>query len=945
MANTRLFKKIIRRFAAKAFYAQARRAAAMFPPAAMLSAVLLSAALISCPQTSDNDAVSSPLMAAGAVSPALSISGASSGSVYIAEVFSITAGDIPDAAAFAAVTARSNLLAQGEAEAEGSTVRMPLLTADGSAFNRRGEFTVVVIESAGGLRNITMKYASASFTAAGADLEWYAMTPAPDYAISLDAPALYSFPPVRTGGVAQSVPPLTVRVSNAGNNETGPLKVSLDGTDADIFILSSTALASVPSAGSAEAFTVTPKTPLPEGNYHATVTVSGENGVSASFSVTQRVTLLPFYTVSFDTGNGSAMSARYVIEGELLETPDRLYLAGHTFDGWFTDAEGLNRWDFERDAVTANMMLFAKWTPIKVFYSVTFEIPGFSPVVEQIERGYTVGRPAAPVRTEWTFVDWYADFGRTALYDFNRAVTANINVYAKWTAKEYTVSFRTADGTLIAEQLVPYGRKLALEGSVPTQNGASFMNWYKEPSCVNPWNFGTDTVTSDTSVYALFAANTAVVRFDGSMGGAAYLPQLVPLGSLAQEPAIPPMNHYTFDGWYTQTSGGVKWSFTQNAVTENIILYARWSKKIYTVQFETKNGTVIPPQEVAYGERAVRPAAGPERTGLNFHHWANAAAGGANFDFTAPVTADTVVHAQYYATVSVYVNNDVLAEQYAVMENETLPENISASYGAAMDYYTLEGWYTAPNAAGTKRDPAVPVTADLSLYANFTPTEYSIVLDYNGGKADGKTTETLAINMVTARTVLNVIAGKQPSRDDHMGFNTWRYRALAGAMPDGSPLNDLVAFQADDFFKKAFGGGAASVTVYAEWLKQYRIQFTHDGWLPDAFTAKNTVLTILPAGTRVAPKEGDWEIWVTEGQLVPLPANVLEYYANVRGEKLLGFCEDGSYGKSWDDVPGTPGLWKFDYHRAWYDMELTGWTDPLGFYDETDWYRIRLSGF
>lgn len=73
----------------------------------------------------------------------------------------------------------------------------------------------------------------------------------------------------------------------------------------------------------------------------------------------------------------------------------------------------------------------------------------------------------------------------------------------------YTVTFNAnSHGTPPSAQTVLVGGK-ATEPTAPTASGYTFGGWYKESSCTNAWNFSTDTVTSDTTLYAKWISKLA----------------------------------------------------------------------------------------------------------------------------------------------------------------------------------------------------------------------------------------------------------------------------------------------------------------------------------------------------------------------------------------------------------------------------------------------------
>ena len=66
----------------------------------------------------------------------------------------------------------------------------------------------------------------------------------------------------------------------------------------------------------------------------------------------------------------------------------------------------------------------------------------------------------------------------------------------------YTVTFNAnGHGDAPANQDVASGGKIT-KPSDPTDQGYTFEGWYKEAECTNAWNFETDTVIADTTLYA-----------------------------------------------------------------------------------------------------------------------------------------------------------------------------------------------------------------------------------------------------------------------------------------------------------------------------------------------------------------------------------------------------------------------------------------------------------
>ena len=92
------------------------------------------------------------------------------------------------------------------------------------------------------------------------------------------------------------------------------------------------------------------------------------------------------------------------------------------------------------------------------------------------------------------------------------------------------------------------------------------------------------------------------------------------------EPTSPPasMPGYTFGGWYTspllldETAFDFENGHTMPA--SDIILYAKWDKPTFTVQFEPLNGDGVTTQTYEYGDYITPPAA-PKKDGYRFVGW------------------------------------------------------------------------------------------------------------------------------------------------------------------------------------------------------------------------------------------------------------------------------------------------------------------------------------
>lgn len=101
------------------------------------------------------------------------------------------------------------------------------------------------------------------------------------YAISLSKTGNYTFPAAKVGYAGQQA--YSVTVKNLGG-PTGKLNISLSGADSKYFKLSKTTINSL-QPNASDSFALKPIVKLKAGTYKATVTVTGSNKISKSFTV------------------------------------------------------------------------------------------------------------------------------------------------------------------------------------------------------------------------------------------------------------------------------------------------------------------------------------------------------------------------------------------------------------------------------------------------------------------------------------------------------------------------------------------------------------------------------------------------------------------------------------------------------------------------------------
>ena len=198
-------------------------------------------------------------------------------------------------------------------------------------------------------------------------------------------------------------------------------------------------------------------------------------------AVTGDMTLYAAWTtvavVTFNANGGSEIEEQIVsINGKAVypKTPTR---ENYTFSCWCSDSELATVFDFNSN-ITENITLYAKW--VQISNTVTFRSNGGTSVASQdVMIGSYATEPESPTKEGFNFVYWCDDVDCTNEFHFNTTpVTGPLTLYAKWAAKEITVTFDSAGGSAIESQVIGYG-DMAVFPEIPTKENAVFVMWQK----------------------------------------------------------------------------------------------------------------------------------------------------------------------------------------------------------------------------------------------------------------------------------------------------------------------------------------------------------------------------------------------------------------------------------------------------------------------------------
>jgi uncharacterized protein (TIGR02145 family)/uncharacterized repeat protein (TIGR02543 family) len=490
------------------------------------------------------------------------------------------------------------------------------------------------------------------------------------------------------------------------------------------------------------------------------------------------------YDITYTLNGGTvtptgANPAKYTIESTpiTLVNPTKLH---HNFDGW---TEGTNVAKLPTVTIptgsTGNKTYTANWSP----YVITFDVNEGNPLTTTTASvDATTGKltdaqllvETPPTRTGYAFVGWFES--KTGATDVKvtsaKVFDGNTTLYARWSqiVAKYEIKFKLngAPGVDPVEKTNDQAKLDALPTD-PVWANHGFIGWYTTSTGGDKITLQTQ-FTKDSEVFAIWAPFT--ITFDVSSAGTGYtLPdgftaagkQTGLDGKLAAAnlPATltgPAKAGYDLE-WWTLASGGTQVTAASYVFTANTKIFARWkpSSVDFKITFNADGGTPTVGLKHTLGNGTVDPWPTVTKVGYVFKGWFKMSGStmtdvevteGTVFD------SDLTVKAKWAPHVVTYDANGgtTTATTTEVGSGGTLTSaklNVSATRAG----YTFGGWYTEET-EGSKVTTTTIFNEDATIYARWTPVNYTITYTLAGGTVSPANANPTSYNVETPDIVL-----------------------------------------------------------------------------------------------------------------------------------------------------------------------------------------------
>jgi uncharacterized repeat protein (TIGR02543 family) len=587
------------------------------------------------------------------------------------------------------------------------------------------------------------------------------------------------------------------------------------------------------------------------------------------------------YTVTWNsTANGGVANtpatSSFTVGGVSLNIPTPPARTGYSFNGWFTSQTGGSKISGTTFQPSATETLYAQWAPIT--YNISYSVNTGSGSPSKSSDTYTSGDAGVNLPTVGTMTKSSSNFAGWSLtagvagaggQTISGAFTTSqdVTLYAVWAAiGSHTLTFHahypnTTDAT--ATQSAG-GTAVALSSNSFSFTGYHFVNWSVSADGTGSYVSDGDNYNFDAgalTLYATWAPNTYTITWDATTNGGSVTTASSSYTTAGTAPTAPTPSAragYTFNGWYSLASNGLK-VVDAGATTTTIAdetLYAVWTPDSYRITWDmatNSSGAVSNHVDTfTVGDPQMSAPTPSGRTGYSFAGWFTGASGGsaslqANDPYSPSSAATFYAHWAGETYTVTYDPNTGTGTASRATDSFTvgstsplsLPTVGTLTNVVAGVTYVFNGWSEMPGASGaggTKITGTYSPQATVSLYAIWVaPGSNTVTYHENYGSND---TGTQSANGVT-----NLVSS--PFTRDGYSFDTW----TTNADGTGTRYADSESY---DF--------SASIDIYANWTA-FTVTFTAGAGSGTAPAQRQAVASLPGAGSMIAPSGSTFSGW------------------------------------------------------------------------------------
>jgi len=373
-----------------------------------------------------------------------------------------------------------------------------------------------------------------------------------------------------------------------------------------------------------------------------------------------------------------------------------------------------------------------------VRFEVSFDVDGGSPkpASQYVLYGGKATKPTDPTKTGYVFCGW-TDGEDSWNFAVDTVDEKGVELVACWNAVDYTVTYHLDGGDNDSSNPLSYTIEDAYTLLPAQKVGYDFDGWYTSAEGGSEVTGIAEGTTGNLDFYARYTAITYSITYQlhgGSNDADNPFEYTIESNSISFNDAS--RTGYTFDGWFTEETGGTQVTGVPQGSHGDVEVHAHWIKNQYKVDFESYDGSSVSSQLVYYKDSSVEPT-DPTLNGYDFKGWYEDEDFATKWDFTNEVTEDITLYAKWVPTE--YTIEYVLDNGTNDADNKTsytIESDDIDLLNPTRDGYTFTGWFTASTGGSEIAVIESGSTGDVTVYARWianTDTPYT-VLHYRQNK-------------------------------------------------------------------------------------------------------------------------------------------------------------------------------------------------------------------
>jgi len=469
--------------------------------------------------------------------------------------------------------------------------------------------------------------------------------------------------------------------------------------------------------------------------------------------------------ISFESNGGSTVEYEVSIEKNKFNEPVKINQPVapekdyYTFEGWYTNEELTNKFDFA--IPSKNLVLYANWEATE--YKINYVLNG-GKNAEENQETYTIEEKvifADASKTGYGFVGWFTDedFTSTVVKELPLGSHGEITLYAHYSINKYTISFETNGGTSVTAITQNYATEVAVP-EAPAKNGYEFGGWYANEELTRKYTFST-MPAEDITLYAKWDIVTydIVYNLDGGKFVDNTYAKTYRIDSEDIILKTPTKLGYKFDGWYTDENCTEIITEITKGSYGDLELFAKWTVIEYTITYITPDGTINNNITTYTIETDLTTLTNASVKGYDFIGWFS------DKDFTTAITTigggetgDKTIYGKFDpATYNVWLDGNEEAKCVVSfnlngadgsLADQTITPTETLKYptNPTRTGYIFGGWYDNEDCEGSNFDFTAIVTSNTTLYAKWVKIENATAIAINGSAnitLNGKTEQKL----------------------------------------------------------------------------------------------------------------------------------------------------------------------------------------------------------